>query len=165
MSIHPETPARSTPSELLKLFRSFTNAHFATCADEFRGGGSESAMKRRYEESAAKEKLFLDALAGLERELAQDWRGQSQANAQAADNWRAEAAKLSEQNAELRAALEDIAKETQTVLIPCSDPQCGDSTWDHHCNERHERERTKSAAGIGHTGNNGQLFHFEELPK
>jgi len=23
--------------------------------------------------------------------------------------------------------------------VPCSDPQCGDSTWDHYCDGRYER--------------------------
>lgn len=31
----------------------------------------------------------------------------------------------------LRQALEEIAKET--ISVPCDDPQCGDSTWDHEC--------------------------------
>jgi hypothetical protein len=31
----------------------------------------------------------------------------------------------------MREALEKIAKDT--VSLPCDDPQCGDSTWDHEC--------------------------------
>lgn len=50
------------------LFRRFTNAHFATCADEYREGASYAAVKRRYEASAAAEKAFLDGMdAALEQ--------------------------------------------------------------------------------------------------
>ncbi len=61
-STKPETPV------WLSLFRSFTNAHFATCADEYREGASDAGVARRYDDSAKKEKAFIDAIHAMEAE-------------------------------------------------------------------------------------------------
>lgn len=69
MNDTPTTPHAPVKEPTLRdLFRRFTNAHFATCADEYREGASDAAVERRYEASAAAEKAFLEALdAALEQ--------------------------------------------------------------------------------------------------
>lgn len=62
------TPQASVP-EWLKLFRRFTNAHFASCADEHFEGASQSGVKRRYEESNAAESAFLEEAKKMDAEL------------------------------------------------------------------------------------------------
>lgn len=44
-----------------------------------------------------------------------------------------------------REALERVATGVHRENIPCDDPQCGDSTWDHECNARIETRPTGAA--------------------
>jgi ubiquinone biosynthesis protein UbiJ len=55
--------------KLSGLFRRFTNAHFATCADEYREGVSDAAVERRYNASLAAEQEFVAAVDELQRKV------------------------------------------------------------------------------------------------
>lgn len=46
---------------------------------------------------------------------------------------------------ELVAFVEEIAQETFGYYTSCSDPQCGDSTWDHDCDSRRVEEPSARA--------------------
>lgn len=46
----------------------------------------------------------------------------------------------------MREALEKISKERTSISIPCKDPQCGDSTWDHECTLDWRDEPTNAAS-------------------
>ncbi len=50
----------------LTLFRRFTNAHFASCADEHKEGASDAAVSRRYDASNEAEKAFLQSVRDLD---------------------------------------------------------------------------------------------------
>jgi hypothetical protein len=55
---------------VLLAFRRYSNAHFATCADEHKEGVSDAAVKRRYDACDAAEGAFLYEIKSLLTALA-----------------------------------------------------------------------------------------------
>lgn len=65
----PQSDQAATTPDVLKLLSDFTNKHYAMAADECREGASESAVRRRYDESIAAENALIEALRAQSTEL------------------------------------------------------------------------------------------------